>query len=69
MPATAIVSAADVSLEHVAARVLGNPLQWWQIAALNGLTDPSLASFATPVTLTLPVADTTQTNGISVLSA
>jgi hypothetical protein len=36
-----IISAADVWLFHVAARVLGASRRWRQIAALNGLTDLS----------------------------
>lgn len=36
------VSSADVSLFHVAARELGDALQWWRIAELSFLTDPML---------------------------
>ena len=35
-----VVSPADVSLFHVAARELGDATQWNRIAALNGLSDP-----------------------------
>lgn len=62
--ASVIVSAADGSLFGVAARVLGNPLQWWQIAQLNGLSDPSLAGVSTPMLLLLPPADSTALDGI-----
>lgn len=66
MASTITVSAADVSLFHVAARTLGNPLQWCQIAALNGMSDPSLSSLTVPVTLLLPAADPAQTFGLPV---
>ncbi len=69
MANTIIVSAADISLYHVAARELGNPQQWFAIAALNGLTDPSLAGLTAPTSLTLPAADLSQTDGLPVLSA
>jgi hypothetical protein len=69
MPNTVTVSPADVSLFHVAARALGNPLQWHQIAALNGLTDPSLSGLTVPMVLILPAADPSQTTGLPVTSA
>lgn len=37
-----MVSPADITLFHVAARQLGDATQWNRIAALNGLTDPSI---------------------------
>ena len=69
MPSAVTVSASRISLFHVAAQELGNPLQWYQSAALNGLSDPSLASFTSPVTLLLPAAAPSQQDGLPVLSA
>lgn len=62
--ATVTVTAADRTLYHVAAAKLNDATQWWRIAQLNGMSDPDLSSFTTPVTLQLPVVDSTQTDGI-----
>ena len=40
MPGSVTVSAADISLFHVAAAQLGDATQWNRIAVLNGRTDP-----------------------------
>ena len=69
MTSTITVSAADISLFHVAARTLGDAQQWFAIAGLNGLIDPSLAGLTAPITLLLPPADFSQTVGLPVLSA
>ena len=61
MARTILASGADISLFHVAARELGNPMQAWQIASLSGLTDPMLSGV---VTLTLPAPDASQTTGL-----
>lgn len=59
-----LVTAADRTLYHVAAVHLGDATQWWRIAQLNGMTDPSLSSFTTPVPLSIPLVDDTLTDGI-----
>ena len=46
------VTAADVSLYHVAAVQLGDATQWWRIAVANNLVDPMIASG--PQTLLIP---------------
>ena len=50
---TITVTAADVSLYHVAARELGDATQWWRLAVVNGIADPMLA----PALVTLSVPD------------
>ncbi|OUJ16487.1 hypothetical protein HK28_12480 [Acetobacter sp. DsW_063] len=62
--ATVKVTSSDRTLYHVAAAQLGDATQWWRIAQLNGMSDPDLSSFTTPVALQLPVVDSTQTDGI-----
>lgn len=69
MANTLKVTAADISLYHVAARQLGDATQWWRIARLNGLDDPDLGGFATPVVLTLPPIDATQDSGVAGVSS
>ncbi|MCE2574387.1 hypothetical protein [Komagataeibacter sp. FNDCR2] len=64
MATTLKVTAADISLYHVAAAQLGDATQWWRIAQLNGMTDPDLSGFATPVTLVLPTVDASQDSGV-----
>ncbi|NVN38485.1 hypothetical protein [Komagataeibacter swingsii] len=64
MPTTIKVTASDISLYHVAARQLGDAAQWWRIARLNGMGDPDLSAFATPVSLLLPDADASQDSGV-----
>ncbi|MCP1243068.1 LysM peptidoglycan-binding domain-containing protein [Acetobacter lambici] len=64
MANTIKVTAADRTLYHVAASYLGDATQWWRIAQLNGLTDPDLSAFVTPVTLTLPAKDASQASGV-----
>ncbi len=39
---TVTVSAADVSLYHVAAREMGDARHWWALAEANGMSDPLL---------------------------
>ena len=63
------VTAADGTLYHIAAGYLGDATQWWRIAQLNGLTDPDLSSFVTPVTLTLPTVDASQASGVPGVSS
>lgn len=48
------VTAADVSLFHVASRELGDATQWWRLAEINGLLDPMLPAALT--TLSIPDA-------------
>jgi hypothetical protein len=62
--ASVTVSAADVSLYHVAAAQLGDATQWWRIAQANDMTDPDLAWLSAPVTLQIPMANATLTSGI-----
>jgi len=64
MTTTVQVTAADVSLYHVAAAQLNDATQWWRIAQLNGMSDPDLSGFTTPVTLQIPSIDATQTSGV-----
>ncbi|AFW00504.1 hypothetical protein B932_0909 [Gluconobacter oxydans H24] len=49
-----IVTSADISLFHVAARELGGACQWWRIADFNGLSDPDLGWVETVLTLKIP---------------
>ncbi|MCE2563664.1 hypothetical protein [Komagataeibacter sp. FNDCF1] len=64
MATTIRVTAADISLYHVAARWLGDAAQWWRIAQLNGMVDPDLSGFAMPVGLVLPAADASLGSGV-----
>lgn len=63
------VTAADISLYHVAAKHLRDATQWWRIAQMNGMDDPDLSGLETPVSLLLPAVSMTLTNGVSELSA
>lgn len=58
------VTAVDRSLFHVAASQLEDATQWWRLAQLNGLADPSLLPFPTPIPLKIPIADSTLTDGL-----
>ncbi|MFT8712395.1 hypothetical protein [Komagataeibacter rhaeticus] len=69
MATTIMVTAADGSLYHVAARWLGDATQWWRIARLNGLDDPDLSGLAAPVPLVLPPADATLGSGVPGVAA
>ncbi|PYD78272.1 hypothetical protein CFR80_16740 [Komagataeibacter oboediens] len=69
MATTIKVTAADVSLYHVAAAQLGDATQWWRIAQLNGLTDPDLSNFLTPVQIILPTVDASLASGVPGVSA
>ena len=51
------VTAADVTLFDVAARELGDPLAWWQIAEASGLSDPWLPQALTVLTIPSQAAD------------
>ncbi len=64
MANTVTVSAADISLFHVAAAQLADATQWNRIAALNGRTDPWLYDLTIPVVMTLPPVDATQSGGL-----
>lgn len=44
---TITVSAADISLFHVAAREMGDARHWWLLAELNDLDDPTLDGLRT----------------------
>lgn len=63
------VTAADVSLYHVAAIRLNDATQWWRIAQLNGITDPDLTWLPSPVSLQLPNIDPTQNSGVPGLTS
>lgn len=63
------VTAADVSLYHVAAIRLNDATQWWRIAQLNGMTDPDLTWLPSPVSLQLPNIDPTQNSGVPGLTS
>ena len=69
MATTIKVTAADVSLYHVAAAQLGDATQWWRIAQLNGITDPDLSTFVTPVQIALPTVDSSLSSGVPGVSA
>lgn len=56
-----MVSIADISLFHVAAKQLGDATQWNRIAALNGLTDPAITYTRT---LQMPGVDPDAGGGI-----
>ncbi len=49
---TVTVTAADISLFHLAAQHLQDATQWWRIAVANSLTDPMLSGG--PTTLAIP---------------
>lgn len=59
-----IVSAADISLFHVAARELGNASQWWRIAQVNGMTDPDLGRLSETVVLKVPSVERDLVSGL-----
>jgi len=63
------VTAADVSLYHVAASRLNDATQWWRIAQLNGMTDPDLTWLPSPVFLQIPNIDPTQNSGVPGLAS
>lgn len=63
------VTAADVSLYHVAATRLNDATQWWRIAQLNGMTDPDLTWLSSPVPLQIPSVDPTLNSGVPGLSS
>ncbi|AQS87906.1 hypothetical protein [Neoasaia chiangmaiensis] len=63
------VTAADVSLFHLAAVYLGDATQWWRIAQLNGLGDPDLSGLVAPVWLEMPLPAPMLTDGLPELSA
>ncbi|QOF94191.1 hypothetical protein IFJ82_09525 [Novacetimonas hansenii] len=69
MATTIKVTAADVSLYHVAAAQLGDATQWWRIAQLNGMTDPDLSDFTTPVQIVVPTVDSSLGSGVPGVSA
>lgn len=52
---------ADISLMHIAARLMGDPQQWYRIAQANNLSDYMITG---TVTLTIPTANATLTGGI-----
>jgi hypothetical protein len=66
---TVMVSAADISLFHVAQAQLGDATQWWRVAQLNGLSDPDLGWLSGPVTLALPATQAVTGVGLPELSA
>jgi hypothetical protein len=40
LPAKIVTTDGVTTLFHIAARELGDALQWWRIADLNGINDP-----------------------------
>ncbi len=56
------VSAADVSLFNVAARVWGDATAWLALADANGIQDPFLSGG--PVTITVPDWDPSFSGGV-----
>ena len=63
------VTAADISLFHVAARYLGDATQWWRISQLNGISDPDLSRLTSPISVALPPQSATLTAGLPELVA
>ncbi|WP_336763428.1 hypothetical protein [Asaia sp. VD9] len=63
------ITAADVSLYHVAASQLNDATQWWRIAQLNGMTDPDFTWLPSPVPLQIPNIDPTQNSGVPGLAS
>jgi len=59
-----IVSAADISLFHVAARELGDASQWWRIAQVNGMTDPDLGRIPETIVLKVPSVERDLVSGL-----
>lgn len=59
-----IVTSADISLFHVAAKELGDACQWWRIANFNGLGDPDLGWVETVFTLKIPEIVSESSSGI-----
>lgn len=55
---------ADVSLFHIAAKELGDALQWQRLAAINNLSDYMITG---TVTLQIPESDPTQSGGVPAL--
>lgn len=52
---------ADISLMHIAARLMNDAQQWYRIAEANGLSDYMITG---TVTLIIPTPDPTLTGGI-----
>jgi hypothetical protein len=65
MAKTYIFTRADVSLFHIAARLMLDPLQWYRIADANKLQDPMIYG---TVNLVIPDADPTTTGGVPLTS-
>ncbi|OAG74031.1 phage tail sheath protein [Gluconobacter japonicus] len=59
-----IVTSADTSLFHVAAKELGDACQWWRIADFNGLNDPDLGWVETVLTLKIPGTVSESSSGL-----
>lgn len=59
-----IVTSADISLFHVAAKELGDACQWWRIADFNGLKDPALGWVETVLTLKIPGTVSESSSGL-----
>ena len=55
------VTVAGSNLYRVAANELGDALQWWRIAELNGLSDPQLSGLNT---LLIPDRNATLSDGL-----
>ncbi len=53
LPAKIVVADGVTSLFRIAQREMGDALCWWQIASLNGLTDPMVAA---GTSLSIPTA-------------
>ena len=61
LPAKVINTDGLVTLFDIAARELGDPLQWWRIATLNGLTDPWVPAMSD---LAIPQKSTVNADGV-----
>ena len=62
MASKLVVSAADVSLFHVANRVWGDASAWLALADANGIADPF--ALGAPRTITVPDYDASFQDGV-----
>ena len=61
---TVTVSAANLTLYHVAAAYLDDATQWWRIVQANGMSDPDFSSLTVPVETNIPAQDFSLDTGL-----
>jgi nucleoid-associated protein YgaU len=61
MAKTLTFTRADVSLFHIAARLMNDATQWYRIADANSLSDPMIYG---TIVLTIPDPDPSTTGGV-----